>query len=103
MFIFKTDEMKVPLKVFSNKESIEKQCLEQMKRVSSLPFLHHHTALMPDGHWGIGASIGSVVALKNVIIPHLIGVDIGCGLSAVKTSLTEIDTGIFEILVITQG
>jgi len=92
MYIFKTKEMKVPLKVFSKENSIEEQCIEQMKRVSSLPFLYHHTALMPDGHLGKGASIGSVIATKNVIIPHLIGSDIGCGLSAVKTSLTKIDT-----------
>ena len=84
--------MMVPLKVFSKKDSIEEQCLEQMKRVSSLPFLYHHVALMPDGHWGMGASIGSVVATLGVIVPSLIGVDIGCGMCAVKTSLTEIDT-----------
>jgi len=80
MYVIKTEEMKVPLKVFSTENSIEEQCIEQMKTVSSLPFLYHHVALMPDGHLGIGASIGSVVATNNVVIPSLVGVDIGCGM-----------------------
>jgi len=92
MYVLKTKEMKVPLKVFSEKNSIEEQCIEQMEKVCSLPFIHHHTALMADGHFGRGASIGSVVATKGVVIPHLIGSDISCGLCAVKTSLKEIDT-----------
>ncbi len=92
MYVVKTNTMKVPLKVFSTQDSIEPQCLEQMEKVSSLPFLFNHTALMPDAHLGIGASIGSVVATTGVIVPSLVGVDQGCGLCAVKTSLTEIQT-----------
>ena len=92
MYVIKTEEMKVPLKVFSTKNSIEEQCIAQMETVSSLPFLHHHVSLMPDGHLGIGASIGSVVATNNVILPSLVGVDIGCGMCAVRTSLTDIST-----------
>lgn len=92
MYVLKTEQMKVPLKVWAEKESVEAQCLEQMERVSSLPFLHKHVALMPDAHLGEGASIGSVVATSAVILPALVGVDIGCGMCAVKTSLTEIDT-----------
>jgi len=92
MYTIKTNDMKVPLKVFSGEDTIEEQCIEQMKIVSSLPFLHHHVALMPDGHLGIGASIGSVVPTKGVIVPSLVGVDIGCGMCAVKTTLTEIST-----------
>ena len=84
MYIYKKENMKVPLKVFSKEGSIEPQCLEQMEGVSSLPFLHKHVALMPDGHLGMGASIGAVVATSNVIVPSLIGVDIGCGICAVK-------------------
>lgn len=83
--------MKVPLKVFSEEGSIESQCLEQMQRVCELPFLHHHVALMPDGHWGMGSSIGAVVATKGVVIPALVGVDQGCGLIAVKTDIVDID------------
>jgi len=92
MYVLKTNEMKVPLKVFSTKGSIEEQCIEQMEQVSSLPFVYHHTALMGDGHLGKGASIGSVIATKGVVVPNLIGLDVGCGLCAVKTSLTDIDT-----------
>jgi len=92
MYVIKKEGMKVPLKIFSKENSIEEQCIEQMEKVCSLPFLHHHVALMPDGHLGIGASIGSVVPTKNVVVPSLVGVDIGCGMCAVKTSLTEIDT-----------
>lgn len=92
MYIIKDDTMKIPLKVFSTEGSIEPQCIEQMKKIAQLPFVFHHLALMPDGHLGIGASIGSVIAFRDVIIPSLVGFDIGCGMIAVKTSLTEIDT-----------
>lgn len=92
MYTIKKEGMKVPLKIFSEKDSIEQECIEQMIRVSSLPFVQHHTALMPDGHFGKGASIGSVIPTKDVIVVNLVGVDIGCGMCAVKTSLTEIDT-----------
>lgn len=92
MYVIKDDAMKIPLKVFSTEGSIEPQCIEQMKKIAQLPFAFHHLALMPDGHLGIGASIGAVIALKNVVIPGLVGLDIGCGMSAVKTSHTNIDT-----------
>ena len=91
MYVIKTDGMSVPLKIFSREGSIEEQCIEQMKTVSSLPFLHKHVALMPDGHWGFGASIGAVVATRGVVVPSLVGVDIGCGMCAVRTDMTEID------------
>ena len=92
MYILKEQEMKAPLKVFSEEESIEPQCIEQMKNVCSLPFIHKHVSLMPDAHFGFGASIGAVVPLKGVVIPSLVGVDIGCGMCAVKTNLTDITT-----------
>jgi len=91
MFVIKKDNMNVPLKIFSKEWMIEPQCLEQMETIWSLPFLYKHMALMPDWHLWIGASIGSVVATKWVIIPSLVGVDIGCWMSAVKTSITNID------------
>lgn len=92
MYTLKTEQMTVPLRIWSEEGSIEPQCLEQMERVSSLPFLHKHVSLMPDAHFGVGASIGAVVPTKGVVIPFLVGVDIGCGVCAVKTSLTEIST-----------
>lgn len=92
MFKFKEDKMKVPCYVWAEKEDIEQGAIDQIKNLSELPFVFHHTALMSDAHQGYGVSIGSVFATKDVIIPNAVGVDIGCGMCAVKTSLTEIDT-----------
>jgi tRNA-splicing ligase RtcB (3'-phosphate/5'-hydroxy nucleic acid ligase) len=92
MYKFKEDKMNAPCYVWSEKGSIEQGAIDQIKNASSLPFVFHHTALMADAHQGYGVSIGSVIALKNVVCPSMVGVDIGCGMCAVKTSLTEIDT-----------
>lgn len=92
MYKFKEDEMKVPCYVWAEKGKIEQGAIDQIKNASSLPFVFHHTALMPDAHFGYGMPIGGVVALKDAISPAMVGVDIGCGMCAVKTSLTEIDT-----------
>ena len=56
-----------------------------LRNVSRLPCLYKHVALMPDAHLGIGSMVGSVIATKDAVIPATIGVDIGCGMSAVKT------------------
>lgn len=79
--------MKVPAKIWAEKGTIEKDCLQQLRNISSLPFAFHHTALMPDGHVGYGMPIGGILATKDIIIPNAVGVDIGCGMSAIKTSL----------------
>ena len=84
--------MAFPLKVFSTENSIEEQCINQMMNIARLPFIFKHLSLMPDAHLGIGASIGSVVPTHGVIVPSLVGVDIGCGMAAIKTSLTDIST-----------
>lgn len=60
----------------------------QVENVAAMPFIHKHVAIMPDVHWGMGATIGSVIATKGAIIPAAVGVDIGCGMMAVQTSLT---------------
>jgi tRNA-splicing ligase RtcB (3'-phosphate/5'-hydroxy nucleic acid ligase) len=91
MYKFKEDNMIVPCYVWAEQGGIEQGAIDQIKNASSLPFVFHHTVLCPDAHQGYGVSIGSVVALKNVISPMMVGVDIGCGMCAVKTSLTEID------------
>ena len=57
---------------------------EQINNLASLPFVHHHIALMPDCHGGMGMPIGGVLPTKNVVIPNAVGVDIGCGMCAVK-------------------
>ncbi|NTU68963.1 MAG: RtcB family protein, partial [Chlorobiaceae bacterium] len=63
------------------------------KNLANLPFLRNHVALMPDCHQGYGMPIGGVIATDNVIIPNAVGVDIGCGMIAIRTSITGIETG----------
>ena len=63
----------------------------QLRQLASLPFLHKHIAVMPDVHAGIGSTVGSVIATKGAVIPAAVGVDIGCGMIAAKTSLTAAD------------
>jgi len=67
---------------------IEAGALQQLKNVASLPFIHPHgVAVMPDVHWGIGATVGSVIATRGAIIPAAVGVDIGCGMLAARSNL----------------
>ena len=60
---------------------------KQIENLASLPFIHHHIALMPDCHGGMGMPIGGVLPTKDVVIPNAVGVDIGCGMCAVKTNI----------------
>lgn len=87
MKVIKTDQMSVPLKAWLPNCGTDEQTLEQMSKVCSLPFIFRHTALMPDGHLGKGSAIGAVVPTKGAIIPAVTGVDLGCGMMAVQTSL----------------
>ncbi|WP_213455986.1 RtcB family protein [Rhizomonospora bruguierae] len=64
---------------------VEPATLEQAKATASLPFIHPHVALMPDAHLGKGATVGSVIPTRGAIIPAAVGVDIGCGMAAVRT------------------
>ncbi len=73
-------------------DNTEAGALKQIDNLASLPFAFHHIAIMPDCHQGYGMPIGGVLVTKDVIIPNAVGVDIGCGMCAVKTSLTELDT-----------
>ena len=72
-------------------EQIEEQALEQIRNISGMPFVFRHVAVMPDCHFGMGATVGSCIPTKDAIIPAAVGVDIGCGMIAVKTSLTKSD------------
>ena len=67
---------------------VEPKAREQLENVAGLPFVHSHLAVMPDVHFGRGATVGSVIPTKGAIIPAAVGVDIGCGMMAVRTSLT---------------
>lgn len=81
---------KKPIKLWL--DDIEDGALNQAKNLANLPFAFKHIAIMPDSHQGYGMPIGGVLATEQVIIPNAVGVDIGCGMCAVKTSLTEITT-----------
>lgn len=74
-------------------ENPEDGAINQALHLAALPFAFHHICLMPDTHQGYGMPIGGVMATMGVIIPNAVGVDIGCGMCAIKTSLTEINTG----------
>jgi tRNA-splicing ligase RtcB len=70
---------------------LEDQAREQAIATSTLPFVSPHVALMPDAHWGMGSTVGSVIPTADVIMPAAVGVDIGCGMAAVRTHLTLSD------------
>jgi tRNA-splicing ligase RtcB len=73
-------------------DDIEEGALLQTKNLANLPFVYKWIAIMPDSHQGYGMPIGGVLATQGVVIPNAVGVDIGCGMGVVKTSLTEITT-----------
>lgn len=72
-------------------DTIEPQAKEQLLNISEMPFIFKHMAVMPDCHLGKGATVGSVIATKDAIIPAAVGVDIGCGMIAVKTKFKAKD------------
>lgn len=79
----------ITIKVWTN--DIEPEAQKQLDNIASLPWVFHHIAAMPDVHWGCGATVGSVIAMKNAVSPAAVGVDIGCGMGAVKTGLRAED------------
>lgn len=84
-----TPESGVPIKAWTRGVALEQAAEKQLLNVASLPFVFKWVAAMPDVHWGIGATVGSVIPTKGAIIPAAVGVDIGCGMMAVKTSLNS--------------
>src|ERR1043166_2403160 len=75
----------VPVKVYTTE--LEPAARQQLVNCSKLPIVHPHVAAMPDVHHGIGATVGSVIPTKQAIIPAAVGVDIGCGMNAVRLTL----------------
>ena len=73
-----------PVKIWTN--DVEESAMRQIENLTTLPFLHHHVAIMPDVHTGMGMPIGGVLACDGAVIPNAVGVDIGCGMCAVKTN-----------------
>lgn len=80
-----------PLKMWIKGVQVEEQAMGQLRNVASLPFIYKHVAAMPDVHWGIGATVGSVIPTVGAIVPAAVGVDIGCGMVAARTNLTASD------------
>jgi tRNA-splicing ligase RtcB len=72
---------------FLPKEEIEPEAMEQIENTASMPFLYRHVAVMPDTHYGKGSTVGTVLPTHSAIIPAAVGVDIGCGMIAVKTNI----------------
>lgn len=81
----------VPVKLWTELNSVESQALDQLKNIAALPWVFKHVAVMADVHYGKGATVGSVIAMKGAISPAAVGVDIGCGMGAVKTNLKASD------------
>ena len=79
----------VPVKIYT--DDLDDSARKQLVNLSKLPIIHHHVAAMPDVHAGIGATVGSVIATKGAVIPAAVGVDIGCGMIAARTSLAAAD------------
>ncbi len=87
---------KIPIKLWL--DDIEEGALQQAKNLANFPFSFRHIAIMPDAHFGYGMPIGGVLATEKVIIPNAVGVDIGCGMCCMPTSLTDLDTDTLKTL-----
>ncbi len=79
------------IKAWIDGVGVEAQARAQLDNIAAMPFVHKHVAIMPDVHWGMGATVGSVIPTKGAIIPAAVGVDIGCGMMAHRTSLIASD------------
>jgi tRNA-splicing ligase RtcB (3'-phosphate/5'-hydroxy nucleic acid ligase) len=80
---------RVPIKAWIRGVGVEASARRQLENVARLPIVFHHVAAMPDVHFGIGATVGSVIPTEKAIIPAAVGVDIGCGMMAVETNLSS--------------
>src|SRR6478609_8755701 len=82
---------KVDIRLWTRPNEVEVVALDQLRNIAALPWVFHHVAGMPDVHFGKGATVGSVVAMRGAVSPAAVGVDIGCGMGAVETNLTASD------------
>lgn len=80
---------KVPVKIYT--DEVESSAMQQLYNLSQLPFIHSHLAVMPDVHAGKGATVGTVIPTKSAVIPAAVGVDIGCGMNALRLSISAND------------
>ena len=81
----------VPIKMWTRNVPVDDKARDQLSRAAKMPFIFKHVAAMPDVHVGIGATVGSVIPTKGAVIPAAVGVDIGCGMMAARTSLVASD------------
>jgi len=91
MSISQLDSRNVPIKLWAPVDEVEPDAVAQLKNIAGLPWCFSHVAVMPDVHLGKGATVGSVVAMKGAVSPAAVGVDIGCGMAAVRTNLGASD------------
>jgi tRNA-splicing ligase RtcB len=92
--------------IYNWADDIEGGALEQAFNIAKLPFAFHHVAVMADGHQGFGMPIGGVLATRGVIVPNAVGVDIGCGMAAVRTNLFDYDLqpdALKQVMAIVRG
>ncbi|MEJ7728504.1 MAG: RtcB family protein [Polyangiaceae bacterium] len=82
---------KVDVKLWTQLHQVESSALDQLRNIAALPWVFHHVAAMPDVHFGKGATVGSVIAMKGAVAPAAVGVDIGCGMAAMRTNLVASD------------
>ena len=80
-----------PVKMWTKGVAVDPKARDQLSRAAKMPFIFKHVAAMPDVHVGIGATVGSVIPTKGAVIPAAVGVDIGCGMMAARTSLHAAD------------
>lgn len=85
------DQTKFPIKMWTRGVPVEDKARQQLMNIANMPFIHKHVAVMPDCHLGKGATVGSVIPTIDAIIPASVGVDLGCGMAAVRTNLTASD------------
>ena len=91
MKVIHNETQRVPIKAWIDHVPIEDQAMQQLRNLAQMPFMYKHVAAMPDVHWGMGATVGSVIATSGAIIPAAVGVDIGCGMMAVKLNVAAKD------------
>ena len=91
MFDYTETANGAPIKMWTRGVPVEDKAREQLNKTAQMPFIFKHLAVMPDVHVGIGSTVGSVIPTKDAIIPAAVGVDIGCGMMAVRTSLSAND------------
>src|SRR3954453_16826022 len=80
---------KVDVLAWADPTEMESVALDQLRNIARLPWVFHHVAAMPDVHHGKGATVGSVISMKDAVSPAAVGVDIGCGMTAVRTTYRD--------------